>query len=160
VTAACDIQGLYCFNVSYFNYTLAATYIVDFPIAEVSGTLDSYDLTCSNQTEIELCPIGYYCPTSWEKRICTPGYYCGYGFASMNVCPFGQIACPYSGMYNPNQWALFFMFLFVLTILLQVYNYLASKSIKYKEYKYKKYTTFDAVILLSCEQENTVKALE
>jgi hypothetical protein len=160
VTAACDVEGLYYFNVSLFNYTISATYEVDFPIYDITGTLESQALTCPNQTEIALCSPGHYCPDPWTKKVCTPGSYCGYGFSSMHVCPFGTIACPTSGLYNPNQWAMFFMFLFVLTILLQIYNYLASRSIKYKEYKYKKYTTFDAVISLTCEQENTVKHLE
>ena len=159
VSSNCDTAGLYCFNVSYFNYTISATYLVDFPLATVTGTLDSYNLNCSNQTELELCPQGFYCPDPWTKKSCTPGNFCGYGYASMKACPFALISCPYSQMDNPNQWAMFFMFAFVLTILLQGYYWLANTSIKRKESKYKRYTTFDDAVALAAEQETTVMML-
>lgn len=114
--------------------------------------------TCNNDTNVELCPEGFYCPTPTSIKPCQPGYYCGLGFTAPTPCEFG-VTCPYHRMSSPSGAILFVISAILCLSSLFVYLQLANFSISRKEYKYKKYTIYDQTVIIEKEQEQTIDIL-
>lgn len=147
----CATEGYYCELVNSVEYDIFLQY-EGIDISELIAN-------CNNGTSVSLCPTGYYCPTPQEKYLCTPGNYCGIGSSSQSPCALGIIVCPSHGMGSPNGYAMFFSFAIICSVGLFLYFNLAVFSIKRKEYKYKKYTTFEDSVVIEKEQQRTVNML-
>eukprot|EP01038_Epipyxis_sp_PR26KG_P018040 gene18040-25292_t len=134
----CNRKGLYCKNLGNYAYSMET--VVGLPVKDGTPTSEVVSTTnvyCTNQTSIDICPAGFYCPTPFTNLHCQPGYFCGVGSVEQIPCQWGRMACPYSGS-NSGVYA--GAFIFVLLVGLMIYNYFATRSIAFREYKFAEFS--------------------
>jgi ABC-type multidrug transport system ATPase subunit len=120
---ACQKKGYYCPYYKNYDYQVNTELYIPSPTGKyVNATLQRDTLNCTGQALVQLCPKGYYCPTSFQQFNCPPGYYCGAGFTLPRECAFHKIGCPYSTMEAPIAVILLVTFSVVLFIFMYAYR--------------------------------------
>eukprot|EP01038_Epipyxis_sp_PR26KG_P010088 gene10088-13555_t len=143
LTRECNKEGLYCRNLGNYTYLVKTVVETELPVnggTTTSKVVHTDTVNCTNQTSINICPAGYYCPTPFRKIHCQPGYFCGIGSVEHNPCQWGRMACPYSGSTYANPGVYIGAFIFVLLVGLMIYNYFATRSIAFREYKFAEFS--------------------
>eukprot|EP01038_Epipyxis_sp_PR26KG_P016053 gene16053-21798_t len=128
-------KGIYCFTEPSITYPVTISSIGYTP------KVLSSSVTCTNVTNLDVCPGGYYCPQANTKYPCPIGYYCPPGFANPLLCEWSSMSCPVTKMLSPNEGPYFFLFLMVFVISIVIYGAISKFIIKSHEMFQDKYVS-------------------
>eukprot|EP01038_Epipyxis_sp_PR26KG_P006101 gene6101-8410_t len=159
LTRECNKKGLYCRNLGNYTYIVKIVSQTELPVnggRTMSKTVGTKSVNCKNQTKIDICPAGFYCPTPFKKLHCQPGYFCGIGSVEHNPCQWGRIACAYSGLSYANPGVYIGAFVLLLLNGLMIYNYFATRSIAFYEYKFEEFSHVEQESIATLEQEQKI----